>query len=425
MAKYTTELRTILENEAGRTTHADYSEIPAVIEEALPKLFDFDYPIFDPAYKNVLETKIVKHFWFREIGQETYGKFHFYLDTLMNEVMPYFNKLYESELLEFNPLYDTDFTKSHSGSENGDNVFTKDNTRTLDTKDETSGTVTDSGDELITHNSSSDKYGNSYESGSNSTTKTGGGREDISHEVTKENDTSRNTDRETERVTEGGSVDLDKTTSGTLFDNGTESSNGTSNDTTKKVVTANDTPQGGLPADYEQSTMYLTGWSGDDTKSNGSTTGNRNHVNSQTSTGGEFSEETRNLETNKERSHTYTDRSVEQERAADVHTKDDHSDENGSYTKDSNFSENDNTNASDRTEFGKVVSDTGEKKQTGTIKDSAKDTQKIKNLTQYTEHVTGHMSGNISKALMEFRETFLNIDMQVIDSLKPLFMGIY
>ena len=32
----------------------------------------------------------------------------------MNEIMPYYNQLYNSQLLQFNPLYDTDLTRDHN-----------------------------------------------------------------------------------------------------------------------------------------------------------------------------------------------------------------------------------------------------------------------------------------------------------------------
>lgn len=50
----------------------------------------------------------------REIGTETYGLWHLYLDTTLNEIMPYYNKLYETELLKFNPLYDIDLKRTHN-----------------------------------------------------------------------------------------------------------------------------------------------------------------------------------------------------------------------------------------------------------------------------------------------------------------------
>lgn len=70
-------------------------------------VFDFDYPVprktidyngktctvdFDKA---VLEQKIIDHYYFRQIGQETVGRFKHYLRTRMCEIMPYFVQLYE------------------------------------------------------------------------------------------------------------------------------------------------------------------------------------------------------------------------------------------------------------------------------------------------------------------------------------------
>lgn len=112
MSKYTTELRFICETLAGETESAGYTDTNSIIETARPLIFNFDYPIFDNNYKSVLETKIIKHFYTREIGAETYGLFHLWLDTKMNEIMPYYNKLYESQLLEFNPFYEVDYTKT-------------------------------------------------------------------------------------------------------------------------------------------------------------------------------------------------------------------------------------------------------------------------------------------------------------------------
>ncbi len=114
MSKYTTELRFLCEQLAGRTESGGYNDTVAIIEAARPKVFSFQYPIFDNAYKPTLETKILKHYYTREIGLETYGLWKLKLDARMNEIMPYYNQLYESELIEFNPLYDTDInTEGH------------------------------------------------------------------------------------------------------------------------------------------------------------------------------------------------------------------------------------------------------------------------------------------------------------------------
>ena len=114
MSKYTVELRYICESSIGNKKAGGYNKVSDIIREAMPKIFDFDYPIFDEAYRSVLQTKIIKHYYTREIGQESYGLWKLRLDAKMNEIMPYYNKLYESTLLEFNPLYTVNMTRDHN-----------------------------------------------------------------------------------------------------------------------------------------------------------------------------------------------------------------------------------------------------------------------------------------------------------------------
>lgn len=113
MSKYTTEVRYICEVAAGLAESADYTGVEDVIKKALPVVFDFSFPIFDESYRSVLETKILKHFYTREIGLETVGLWKLKLNTKLNEIMPYYNKLYKSELINFNPLYNIDITRDH------------------------------------------------------------------------------------------------------------------------------------------------------------------------------------------------------------------------------------------------------------------------------------------------------------------------
>lgn len=124
MSKYTSEVRYICESYAGLTESTGYISTKNVIANARPKIFDFDYPIFDDSYRSVLETKILKHFYTREIGAESVGLWKLWLDTKLNEIMPYYNKLYESELIKFNPLYEIDITRDYirknDGEENGE-----------------------------------------------------------------------------------------------------------------------------------------------------------------------------------------------------------------------------------------------------------------------------------------------------------------
>lgn len=62
------------------------------------------YPIFDEAYRDELNQKIIDHFYFREIGQETPDRFNRMLGRKMREIMPLYNQRYRSTLLQFDPL---------------------------------------------------------------------------------------------------------------------------------------------------------------------------------------------------------------------------------------------------------------------------------------------------------------------------------
>ena len=129
MSKYTTEVRFICETAAGLTESVGYNNIDEVLDGARDSVFDFDFPIFDESYRAVLENKILKHYYTREIGAETIGLWKMWLNTRMNEIMPYYNKMYESELIKFNPLYDvdltTDYKKTDDGSHNKSGSFSE------------------------------------------------------------------------------------------------------------------------------------------------------------------------------------------------------------------------------------------------------------------------------------------------------------
>ena len=75
MAKYTTTIKTLIDNN-----------------------FDFglkDYPIFDEDYREHLNDMILKHYYMAEIGFETANLFKQYLNNKMEEIMPYYNTLYQ------------------------------------------------------------------------------------------------------------------------------------------------------------------------------------------------------------------------------------------------------------------------------------------------------------------------------------------
>lgn len=108
MSKYTTELRFICEEYAGLDDSVGYNSVDEVVNGSYKKVFDFPYPIFDESYRDELEKKIIIHFYTREICEETVGLWKLRLRDKMNLIMPYYNQLYESELIEFDPMINID-----------------------------------------------------------------------------------------------------------------------------------------------------------------------------------------------------------------------------------------------------------------------------------------------------------------------------
>jgi hypothetical protein len=131
MASYTMELRNIIEQ---ASQNDDTLNHRSRIEIGRSKLFDFEYPIFDPSYKGVFETNFIRNFYMREIGFETEGLFKFNLESWLLINMPYFNKMFESELMVFDPLMnskmETTYNKTRDTDGTVDTSTNGDTTRT-------------------------------------------------------------------------------------------------------------------------------------------------------------------------------------------------------------------------------------------------------------------------------------------------------
>lgn len=64
------------------------------------KVWDFDYPsYYKGEQKAAFEQKVLDHFWLRQIGMETPGRWLHYFRSRIREIMPYYIQLYESEAL--------------------------------------------------------------------------------------------------------------------------------------------------------------------------------------------------------------------------------------------------------------------------------------------------------------------------------------
>lgn len=114
MSKYTTEVRFICESKAGLTESAGCDNVDVIVSESWDKIFTNKAVFFDESYRGLLCQKILKHYYLREIGSETVGIWKLWMNTRLEEIMPFYNQLYKSALIEFNPLYDVDLKRTHN-----------------------------------------------------------------------------------------------------------------------------------------------------------------------------------------------------------------------------------------------------------------------------------------------------------------------
>ena len=169
MSKYTTEVRFICEHSAGLSESEGADNVDSVLDRCWNKVFNFDFPIFDENYRQVLCRKILKHYYTREIAHETVGRWKLALNAKLNEIMPYYNQLYKSELLEFNPFYDVDLTRSREGSGTRDTTGSTSNTSTESGTNTKTDTVTSKETSSDTSNSTESNTSKTTESNSNNT----------------------------------------------------------------------------------------------------------------------------------------------------------------------------------------------------------------------------------------------------------------
>lgn len=132
MSKYTTEVRFICEQKAGLDESVGFDQIDSVIAKSWNKIFTTKCSFFDEDYRSVLCAKILKHYYTREIGMETAGLWMLWMNRRMEEIMPYYNQLYRSAQLEFNPFHDVDYYRKGNRQNDGTSETSGSSTNTQD-----------------------------------------------------------------------------------------------------------------------------------------------------------------------------------------------------------------------------------------------------------------------------------------------------
>lgn len=120
MSNYTTQLRFICESSLqNRNIDISALTVDEIIEQSIPYVINFNFPIFDENYRNVLLHNIIRHFYTREIGVETVGLWLLFLNSRMNLIMPKYNLLYSSETYKLDPLSNSSELEKFKRDNNG------------------------------------------------------------------------------------------------------------------------------------------------------------------------------------------------------------------------------------------------------------------------------------------------------------------
>lgn len=192
MSRYTTEVRWICEMHSGYEMQDlyDHKYTPdQIIAASRANIFNFAYPIYDEEHRPELESKILKHYYTREIGAETFELWRLWLNDKLNLIMPGYNKLYAAEAETLNKMLsnidvyveeekdiNTDSSGSYSNTENGTTNTSTDTTSRDAYSDTPQGSITRVEDNSylsdyrkLTEDSDTDTTTSNTGSGSNST----------------------------------------------------------------------------------------------------------------------------------------------------------------------------------------------------------------------------------------------------------------
>ena len=372
MSKYTTELRFICETKAGETESTGYNDVQDVIDNSWDKIFNFDFPIFDENYREPLCKKIIKHYYTREIAEETFGLWQLRLDARMNEIMPYFNKLYNSELLTIEPLVNYRNNRSGNNTKTGSDGIAE---------SATEGVMgTDSNTRVKTGKETLEKTGKETDtkSGTKSLAKIG------------------NIEDTTEY--EGDKVNTHKVNEGTL-------------DTTV-VDLFTDTPQGNIA---NMGTGYGSGSSTSDVPIVGDDTAWLTTANKTTTS----ENDTREIEDRLKYENDY-----KETKKRTYNGEDDDTNFREEESFDDYKTEKEYDNRKDTKTYNNVtIRDTGNTSKSTTK--SGNKTTTYGSTNSYLEAVTGIRGKSDAELLMEFRKSFLNIDEMVIKRLSDLFLYLW
>lgn len=403
------------------------------------------YPIFDESYRSVLNQKIINHFWFREIGQETPDRFNFMLMRKLDEVMPYYNKMYESQLMEFDPLATEFFTEGRDTDRRRDYQSASKN---KGKESQTVGEVFSSNEDTIGNTtfgetSKENNVGDYRKQGDKTSDTVNKKTEDF--EGTKTSKTTEDfeentTGKKTEDFLEKTSAESTTTTDMHTHEEGSSNHTATTTKSGSQDTVFSDIPQTGITTTTTTSpdgtvtrstTGYATTTTGVDTAETTKLTENSSNTNQIDNTGtvkvdssGQRTNDNTTDTTGNKTNDNITD-------YTENHTDDNITDftenvketwhESGDHTEDTDFKHDSNTDTT-----GNAKIDT--ERNTATNSQNSSHHSETSNTG---EHVADRFSGKGRKGqspadlIMKYRDSLINVDMMVINELETLFMQLY
>lgn len=372
---------------------AEYTiELGTLLQHGFHLALD-DYPIFNPAYRNVLNNKIIEHFYFREIGLETPDRFNFFLRRTMNEIMPYYNKLYNSELSNFDP-FQTDFyseaTNSYTSAQ-----------KLLEQIIKNAASET-TGDRLAKQFGNSEEY--SETSGQDVTGNTSSNGTSVTDTTTSntEDETTNTTSNSTRDLTQNTTTEEEAHGTGENHTTGNKQTNFSDDPQTQLTTTTTIAPDGTTTIVSEG---YLTTQTTETTSQNDNTTTDQNSNGETDTTANEKIDSTQN-----------TTRDLKADGTSNSETTTHNSGTSSSNTKGNRET---SSSRSDNEDSQRNIDRNSNAYETHFDKDVNESAMKG------DKRFMGRRGYSPSQLLQQYRETFLNIDMMIIADLEKLFMGVY
>ena len=114
------------------------------------ELFDFSYNFDDPNFRTQLEQAVIDYYYTYEIGVETPQEFKRRFEAKWLSIIDYYNQLYNTTLLTYNPLINYKLTEAL------EQLATSNNTQNTTTDTTSNGTTTQEGTDVLEQTTSTD-----------------------------------------------------------------------------------------------------------------------------------------------------------------------------------------------------------------------------------------------------------------------------